>query len=120
MACGAPVEVDRDAQLAPEALAHTAGQRAQLVPADAFKRRERRHVEGADARMRAMVAAQVDTLDRDRRRFEQGIFDGNGRPDEGHHGAMMVGVHGAIEQPHAGNAFDGAAELSDGGGIATL
>jgi hypothetical protein len=64
-----------------------------LLQLDAGDRHKRNHVRRANARMNSLLAGQVDQLDRlagaaHRRLDHRRGFSGNG-----HHGAVVIGVH---------------------------
>jgi hypothetical protein len=63
-------------------------------------------VDGAHARMAALVPGQVDPRHRDAGRGERGFGDGLGAADEREHGPIVVGVHLEIEVAGAGDGLD--------------
>ena len=65
---------------------------------------DRRHVERADARVRAAVAAQVDAVDALAGQRDQGVLQRQRLAGDGEDAAVVVGVGVDVEHPHAGHA----------------
>ena len=80
---------------------------------------DRRDVHGANARVDAVVAAQVDAGDRLTRAREQRGREHPRLPGERVDGAVVVGIGMDVEQPDAG-ALEGAADGVDRRGVTPL
>jgi hypothetical protein len=117
---GTFVEVDRNAQLAPDAVRGGSGERGGVLHRQSPNRDERHDVGGAHSRMRARMARQVDPLD--------GAGDtGDGRPDDGirltgecDHRAIVIHVGLAPEQQDSGYGCDRVDDRVDDVEIAAL
>ena len=121
---GAPgrpaVEVDRDLELAPQALAERVGGLNGPLPGHPFERDEGRHVQGADARMHPGVAPQVDPLHGDAGRGQQGGGNGLGIAGEGEDRAVVIDVGRLVQQMDAENRANRLGERRQHGGVAAF
>ncbi len=112
------VKVDGNLQLVPDLAAHALGELDAILQRHALDGDKRHHVRRPYARVHALVPGQVDERRRFFNRAEGGIGHRRGRPDEGQHRAVMIGVRSAIQQDHFRNRNDGLDDRIHLGGIA--
>ena len=101
------VEKYRDAVAFPDFVADSPGERDAIVERHSFDGNEGHHVGGSHARVSALMRSEIDERgsfgDTAQRRFGNGI----GIAGEGHDAAVVVAVHFAVEDIHAGHAAHG-------------
>jgi hypothetical protein len=100
------VEVDRDLELASDALAQRVRGAHALLHRRALERHERHDVGRADARVLALVLRQVDQLLGLGDGAERGLAALARRADEGHDGAVVARVQAVVDQLHAAHGAD--------------
>ena len=103
---GARIEVDGHLEALRDMLAEAARERDTLVHRRLAQRNEGDHVDGANARVLAFMAAHVDL----RNRLGHGQLhrprDGRFLPGKGQHAPIVIAVGRPIEQVDAGNPLD--------------
>ena len=108
---GLLVEVDGDAQLPTDPLPHPTGHGHALLHGHAAEGDEGHHVGRADAGMLALVLRHINELRRLRHASEGGFFHRCGRPHEGDHRAVVIGVYLYVQHPHPAHGRDGLDHL---------
>src|SRR2546423_9857003 len=114
------VEVDGDAQLAPDSLARTPRERDALFDADAADGDERQHVARAHARVLPGLRVEVDQLRRARDDAHRRLDDRTGRRDEGDDRAVVIRVNVRAEDERALDRLDRLDQARDHLGLAPL
>src|SRR5205085_7288153 len=104
--CRALVEIDGDAQLAPDSLARTPRERDALLYADAADGDERQNVARAHARVLPRVRVEVNQLRSARHNAHRRLDDRTGRRDEGDDRAVVIRVNVRAEDERALNRLD--------------
>ena len=96
------VEIHRYVQLASDALAQLLRQLDALLDSHAGDRNKRDHIDGAHARVLALMDVQVDQLRRFLGDAEARLHARVGRADEREDAAMMIGVRLDVQNRHPG------------------
>src|ERR1019366_114372 len=117
--CGALVEVHRQAKTPPYLEACLASEHDALLQLDVGNGNERNDVGRTDARVHALLSGEIDQLYSFAGSAYRRLNHGPGLARDGHDGAVVVGVHRPIEQPHPGHPHRGYDRL-DATGISTL
>ncbi len=110
---GPGVEEDRKLEPRRDALPERPGERHRLVHGGIAERHEGDDVHGPHARVLARVVLHVDATEGEPDGGLHGVGHGLRLAGEGEHGAVVVGVLGAVEQEDAGHGGDDTGELVD-------
>ena len=87
------------------------GERDAFLHRDTLYRGKGHDVDGADARMSALVGVHVDMLQRDFRRFEERILDRRGNADKADDETVVVFVGTVVKKVNAALAFKAIHDL---------
>ena len=101
------VKEDRHVEAAPDLQACLPGQQHALLQLDAGDRNKGNYVGRADAGMNALLAGQVDQFDGFASAAHGRLDHRSGSAGDGHHGAIVVGIHRPVEQVHSLDAHRG-------------
>jgi len=107
------VEVNRDAQFAAHPLPQAAGDGYAVGHGRPAQGHEGHDIRRADAGMLPAMLVQVDQPGGGRDGGVSGLLHRLRRADEGHHGAVVVGVAAGVQDGHAGHGADGGHDLGD-------
>ena len=118
--CRGFVKIHRHPVAAPDLLAHALGDLHALLEAHALDGDEGHHVGRPDARVHARMAVEVDQFDRLPDCAQRRLAHRFGRPGEGQHRTVVIGVELAVEEDHARHRPHGFDERVHFGGVPPL
>jgi hypothetical protein len=105
------IEIDRNAELAANALTQSSGDRHAFFHARIGQRDKGNNIRRADAWMLALVIVEVDQLSSGTNGAERSFFHCKRRPRKGDDGPVVVEIGGAIEQTRSVHRGDGSDDL---------
>jgi hypothetical protein len=114
------VEKYRDAMASPYFIADSTGERDAIVERDSFDGNKRNNISRANSRMRALMDGQVNEFSGLAYTEQRGFRNGIRVASEGHDAAIVIGVHFAVKDVHAGYAAHGGNNRFNLCGIASF